>query len=304
MLMNPWILKNTAMKNIFIVLVILLFTMSFKTGNVQMKISRTYSLDSLGACQGVSCINGRIFLYGDRETGILREYKLKNDFLISVNKECRFTIDGKDVINHPTGIANRNNKLTFIGNSVRLNMEGTKWKAMIYCINWEGFLKTGTLDGNLNRVIEDDACIQGTRPEYVKYKNKVYVATSDYGNHGNEVRLYNPDLLSKCNKTSDKGVLEKKFKCSPWVQNLHWIPEKGWLVLIQNQIEGRKWRFTYLDLEKSVDSGKEVILKTVDIEDKQDELEGFTFVGIDPATGIAVTSFRKNNVSIMKINYR
>ncbi|WP_295664917.1 hypothetical protein [uncultured Mucilaginibacter sp.] len=130
---------------------------------------------------------------------------------------------------------------------MRLNKEGTAWKALIYAINWKGLWQTGTLDGNLLRTIEDDACIQGTRPEYVSYKNKWYVATADYGNHGNEVRLYNPEKLSTCTKTSDPGVLYKKFTCTPWVQNLNWIPQKGLLVLIQNQIEGRKWRFTAVD---------------------------------------------------------
>jgi len=30
-------------------------------------------------------------------------------------------------------------------------------------------LTTGKLDNNLINIIEDDACIQGTRPEYVEY---------------------------------------------------------------------------------------------------------------------------------------
>jgi hypothetical protein len=45
-----------------------------------------FSLDSLGACQGVSVINGRIYLYGDREAGILREYEYKDSALIYKNK--------------------------------------------------------------------------------------------------------------------------------------------------------------------------------------------------------------------------
>jgi hypothetical protein len=153
------------------------------------------------------------------------------------------------------------------------------------------------LDGNLVKSIEDDACIQGTRPEYVNYKGKWFVATADYGNKANEVRLYNPIALSKASKTSEKGILYKKFTCSPWVQNLHYIAAKGILVLIQNQIEGRKWRLTFLDLEKSLVSGQESVIKVIDT-DKPDELEGFTFT--DKADkGIAVSSSRKNNVSFM-----
>ena len=291
------------MKSIFCAFLIPLLFSSFIPGDIHMEISRSFSLDSLGACQGISCQNNRIFLYGDRECGIVREYRLKGDSLVSVNAECRFTLGGKDVINHPTGVAYNGTGPTFIGNSVRLNDDGTQWKAVIYCIDWEGFLKTHTLDGNLKKIINDDACIQGTRPEYVKYKNKWYVATADYGNKQNEVRLYDPDALSGCSGTSEKGVLVKRFSCSPWVQNLHWVPEKGWLILIQNQVEGRKWRFTCLDLEQSVDSGKEKIIKVTDIKDKQDELEGFAFTGNSHTNGIAVTSSHRNNVNLMKISW-
>jgi len=97
----------------------------------------------------------------------------------------------------------------FIGNSIRLNPEGTLWKAVIYCVNWQGLQKTKTLDGNLLNTIEDDTCVQGTRPEYVQYQNKWWVATADYGGKNNEVRLYNPRLLSKAKKTSEKKVLYK-----------------------------------------------------------------------------------------------
>ncbi len=289
------------MRNVLVVVSLLLFLYScMPRENLEMKVIQSFSIDSLGACQGISCQNNRIFLYGDREFGMIREYQLKNDSLLGLSNECLFTLEGKDIINHPTGIAYNGIGPTFIGNSVRLNKEGTQWKAVIYCIDWKGFLKTHTLDGNLKKVIDDDVCIQGTRPEYVKYKNKWYVATADYGNNGNEVRLYDPEMLSKCTKTSEKGILVKKFSCSPWVQNLHWVPEKGWLILIQNQVDGRKWRFTYLDLEKSIESGKEKIIKVIDINDKQDELEGFALIENNPdGLGIAVTSSWKNNVSLI-----
>ena len=218
-----------------------------------------------------------------------------------LHKESKLTIDGKDVINHPTGIAYHAGRPTFIGNSVKPEVPGGKWKAVIYCVNWEGLLKTGTLDGNLISTIEDDACIQGTRPEYVEYNKKWYVATADYGDKGNEVRLYDPQVLSKVSKTSEKGVLFKKFSCTPWVQNIHWIANKGIIVLIQNQLEGRKWRFTYVDLKKSIASGKQEVIKELDI-NRADELEGFTFIGSRSA-GIAVTSSKVNNVNYMKVEW-
>lgn len=279
---------------LFVVLV------SFKTIN-NMQIKHAYTVDSLGACQGASNQNGRIFLYGDREVGMIREFKLQDDSLVYQHKEMKLTLNDTDVINHPTGIAYNGKDPVFIGNSIRLNKEGTLWRAVIYCIDWAGLQRTGTLDGNLINTIDDDACIQGTRPEYVQYNKKWYVATADYGNNGNEVRLYDPAALKKAKKTSEKGVLYKKFTCTPWVQNLKWVGDKGILVLIQNQIEGRKWRFTYVDFAKSIESGKQEVIKAVDV-DRGDELEGFTFL-TDETKGVAVSSSRKDNVNIMDIGW-
>ena len=267
-----------------------------------MKLHHSCTIDSLGACQGASYQKRRLFLYGDRESGMIREYKMTGDSLQYLGREYRLTQDGKDIINHPTGIALREKYPVFIGNSIRLNEEGTRWKAVIYCINWQGLLKTGTLDGNLLNTIEDDTCIQGTRPEYVQYNNKWWVATADYGPAGNEVRLYDPAVLQHAKKTSEKGVLFKKFSCTPWVQNLHFIAGKNMLVLIQNQQEGRKWRFTFLDLKKSIESGSQQVIRVIDIDGRNDELEGFTFLDNDKE-GIAVSSSRNNNVNVMNISW-
>ncbi|OKS86283.1 hypothetical protein [Mucilaginibacter polytrichastri] len=269
-----------------------------QSNTIDQQLKKTITIDSLGACQGISYQNGRIFLYGDREVGMIREYKMENDSLVYQHKEYKLTKNGEDVINHPTGIAYNGTGPAFIGNSIRLNPEGTKWKAVIYCVDWKGLQRTGTLDGNLINTVDDDACIQGTRPEYVKYESKWYVATADYGDHGNEVRLYDPEALKKAAKTSDKGVLYKKFICTPWVQNLHWVANKGILVLIQNKTEGHQWRFTYVDLKKSIETGKQVVISQVDQIDRGDELEGFSFIGND-LKGIAVTSSRKNNVNFI-----
>lgn len=266
-----------------------------------MQIEAPLTVDSLGACQGISYQKGSLFLYGDREVGVIRKYKMEGDSLVYQHQEIKLTMNDTDVINHPTGIAVHEKLPVFIGNSIRLNKEGTLWKAVIYCVDWAGLQRTSTLDGNLINTIDDDTCIQGTRPEYVAYKKKWYVATADYGDKKNEVRLYDPMALKNTKKTSAKGVLYKKFTCPAWVQNLHWIDEKGLLVLIQNQIEGRKWRFTYVDLAKSIETGEAVIVKTLDI-DRPDELEGFTFLD-SYKKGIAVSSARKNNVNTMNIEW-
>ena len=136
----------------------------------------------------------------------------------------------------------------------------------------------------------------------MEYGHKWYVATADYGNKANEVRLYDPAVLQHAARTTDKGVLYKKFTCGPWVQNMQWIPSKGLLLLIQNQIEGRKWRFAYVDLKKSLESGKAEIVSQVDHIDRGDELEGFSFLST-LSKGVAVTSSRKGNVNFIDINW-
>jgi len=282
-------------------LIFLIVTSSFVV-ETTLRIKQAQNIDSLGACQGVSIQKQKIFLYGDREVGMIREYQLQGDSLVYQHLEIKLTIHDSDIINHPTGIAIHEKMPVFIGNSIRLNPEGTLWKAVIYCVNWEGLQKTKTLDGNLLNSIEDDTCIQGTRPEYVQYQQKWWVATADYGGKNNEVRLYDPSQLKKAKRTSENKVLYKKFRCSPWVQNLYWMQDKGILVLIQNQIEGRKWRFTFLDLAKSIAAGTESVIRIVDINDRLDELEGFSFFNNQYNKGIAVTSSRKNNSNLMVIN--
>ena len=289
------------MKKIAAIIGLLVVVLVSFTTVIKMSVTHAYTIDSLGACQGISYQKGKIFLYGDREVGVIKEYKISCDTLVAVNKEMKLTVHDTDIINHPTGIAYQPNQPVFIGNSIRLNKEGTLWKAVIYCVNWKGLQRTGTLDGNLLNTIADDTCIQGTRPEYVQYKKKWYVATADYGNRANEVRLYDPAVLKTAKKTSDKKVLYKKFTCSPWVQNLHWVADKGILILIQNQVEGRKWRFSFLDMEKSINTGKEWVIKVIET-DRNDELEGFTFLN-NYKEGIAVTSSRKNNVSRVAVNW-
>jgi len=263
-------------------------------------ITKTQTIALMGAAQGISYINDTLFVYGDREVGVMRAYRW-DDSLTYLNKEYTFTQAGKNIINHPTGIAYNGEGPTFIGNSIRMNKEGTLWKAVIYEIDWKLFLASGNLDKSLLHTIEDDACIQGTRPEYVKYNQKWAVATADYGGKANEVRLYDPVKLSKAKKTSDQGVLIGKFTCSPWVQNLKWIAEKDMLVLIQNQIEGRKWRLTFLKLSESLKTGKEVVVSVIDL-NKEDELEGFTFLN-HLNKGIGVSSSSKDNISILELKW-
>lgn len=62
------------MKNIGIAALLLLTAMSANVPEkADMKMDRPITIDSLGACQGISYQKGRIFLYGDREVGMIRE---------------------------------------------------------------------------------------------------------------------------------------------------------------------------------------------------------------------------------------
>ena len=72
-------------------------------------------------------------------------------------------------------------------------------------------------------------------------------------------------------------------------------------MLIQNQVEGRRWRFTFVDLARSVATGQAVVRKVVDT-DKADELEGFTLLGTT-ATGLAVTSSKRDNAHFVRLSW-
>src|SRR5579871_4367136 len=135
----------------------------FDPGKPEMQLAHSFTVDSLGACQGISFQHGKAYLYGDREVGMIREFDIKGDSLLYTGSEYRLTLNDTDVINHPTGFAIHGKDPVFIGNSVLLDRATNSWKAIIYCIDWPGLRRKGTLDGgNLLNVIEDDACVQGT----------------------------------------------------------------------------------------------------------------------------------------------
>ena len=106
---------------------------------------QVFTLDSLGACQGVCVIEGKLYLYGDRKTGVIREYRYTGDKMEYLGGECQLTFDGKEIINHPTGIAFHNGE-AFIGNSIRNPENPQKWIATIYRVAWNKFLQYRTLD--------------------------------------------------------------------------------------------------------------------------------------------------------------
>jgi hypothetical protein len=68
---------------------------AFTNADIETKLERTITIDSLGACQGISYQTGRIFLYGDREVGMIREFKMLNDSLIYQQHEIKLTKTGR-----------------------------------------------------------------------------------------------------------------------------------------------------------------------------------------------------------------
>lgn len=262
---------------------------------VSVNMHSPLSIEGVGAGQGVEWRDGLFYFYGDRGIGVMREYRVTNGKSLDyTGNEVEFTVKGEDKVSHPTGLTWNKNLGTYLGDTV--NGIGT-----IFKIDWEKLQAENNLDNAILNSIVDDLAVNGTRPEFVKVRGRDMIATADYGDVGNAIRLYDPEALSTASKTSDPGVLIKSVPCTPWVQTVHWMEEEGLLVLIQNQIEGLLWRLSLVDLEASFDSGEAVIVQVLDFEPK-DELEGFHFVSRE--LGIFVSSSRKNNVIFGDFNWK
>src|ERR1700744_5592226 len=111
---------------------------AFDPDKPDMQLHRSLTIDSLGACQGISWLHGKAYLYGDREVGMMREFELQGDSLLYTGHEYKLTLNDTDVINHPTGLAVHGKDPVFMGNSVVLNKAANIWKAIIYCIALQG----------------------------------------------------------------------------------------------------------------------------------------------------------------------
>jgi hypothetical protein len=245
------------------------------------------TITGIGAGQGVEVRDGKVYLYGDATTGIVREYDvLANSILSFTGREIRLTSGGRDLVPHPTGLSVAPGVGTLLGNTV--SQQGT-----IRMIDWGRALVNGTLDGAVQATITDDLAVNGTRPEFVRIRQRWLVATADYGSLANEVRLYDPERLKTAARTSEPGVLVYRFRSSPYVQTLHWLDARGLLVLIQNQRDGQGWRLTIVDLAASVAAGEQVVTQRVDLAPPS-ELEGFHL--LTPDRALFLTSSLLSNV--------
>jgi hypothetical protein len=244
------------------------------------------TVPGLGAGQGVEVRDGKVYLYGDASTGVVREYNLGTTSLAYTGRQILLTTGGRDLVSHPTGLTVSSGIGTFLGNTV--SQQGT-----IFMIDWARALATGTLDGAIQATITDDLAVNGTRPEFVRVGQRWLIATADYGATANELRIYDPEKLKTVARTSEPGVLLYRFKSSPYVQTLHWLDAQGLLVLVQNQRDGQGWRLTVIDLARSIAAGQQVVMQTISLS-PQDELEGFHLVA--PGRGLFLTSSSSSNL--------
>lgn len=275
---------------------------------VDNPIVEQITVPRLGACQGVFVWEGSVWVYGDRGKGIVKrlEWVGPNDKGEPMLKDAgetyelmlyrnRFSKSNEDeelqrnLIPHPTGITHRPEYDAFIGNTV--DQQGT-----IYSVHFLGLTESGTLDDWINNKTIDDLATNGTRPEFVRYNSKWVIATADYGDQNNQLRLYDPKKLKKAKKTSDQGVLIAAFDCGPFVQSMHWIDEDNTLVLAQNQTAGKGYRLTLLKFGEGTQAP--TVERTIDLTNPNDELEGFAIVA--PGWAVLTSASEENNVSIIR----
>jgi hypothetical protein len=248
----------------------------------------------IGAGQGVSGHDGKLYVYGDvwaanPRVGVIREY---TPDLKPTGREVWLRQNGKPIILHPTGLTFDARYGTFLGDTVNK-------KARIYRLDWDRAWKDGNLDAAILDVIDDDAAVNGCRPVFVSLAGRTLLATADYGEVRPEIRLMEPEALLKARRTSAPGVIVHRVLSGPWNQNLHWDPELGQLVCIENVIEGRGWRLDVLNLARAVADGRadgpgvRVARQTFA---PHDELEGYC--PLDRTRSLFVTSSRNDNLTL------
>jgi hypothetical protein len=269
-------------------IIILCFTGCASTPRVMLHNNQT--ADHLGSAQGIEVRDGFVYLYGDTDTGVIREYSFKSSAagrqLTYTGREIKLTQQGRDLIAHPTGLTHHQRFGTFLGDTVR-------GQGVIYLIDWQQALDDGNLDRAVLNACRDDLAVNGTRPEFVEIEGAWYIATSDYGDAGNYLRLYDPAVLATAQQTSDQGVLVAAHACGPFVQSIAWIPQDRLIALVQNKIAGLQYRLTFLEYGNVDLRGAEPF----DELSPEDELEGFHLLE-DGQTAILLSSSPQNNVWI------
>ena len=267
------------------------------TANADVEREKTLTLDGLGAIQGASFHDGKVYLYGDvydakPRVGVIREYD--SDYR-PTGRVVWLRRDDKPLLRHPTGLTWNAKWGVFLGDTVDR-------KGVIYRFDWDKAWADGNLDHAVLDVIDDDAAVNGCRPEFVTVGGEACLATADYGDARPEVRLYDPEKMLKAKRTSAPGVVAYRVLSGPFNQNLHWDADKGELTCVQNVIAGRGWRLDVLDLARAVADGRAdgpgVRVRMLTFF-PHDELEGYR--PLDGGRGLFVTSMLKDNLVTGKI---
>lgn len=266
------------------------------------EVIATQTLEGVGAAQGVTVHGGLVYVYGDADTGVIREYSFDDagptPALRWTGREVRLSVGGVDQVPHPTGLAidaARGTPATaWLGDTV--NQIG-----VIRLIDWDRVWASGTLDGAVLHAAVADAASNGCRPEWVRYEGHWALATSDYGDESNEIRLLDADRLRVCPRTSSPGVVIARVPCGPFVQTLEWLDETGELVLVQNTTPGLGHRLTLATLGGGSLAGE----ARLDLPVLTDELEGFAWVKGDQHAsgwGVLISSSARNNARVVRLS--
>ena len=255
-------------------------------------LTETRTLKGVGRAQGAAVHDGKLYVYGDADTGVIVEFTLD---LQPTGRRLRLTRGGGDLISHPTGLTFHPRYGVFIGDSAR-GLLGRS--ATIYQIDWERAWADGTLDHAVRAVIQDDLAKAGTRPEFVRVGDRWLLATADYAPDG-QVRLYDPGKLRDGGRTSELGVLVGWVGLNGRSQSLSWENRSGWLYCIQNPDAGRGWRVVIIDLERTFkESFNGPGLDLIQVIDFpfDNELEGLALLPEDHF--VLVTSEKQKNIHV------
>lgn len=244
-----------------------------------LDIERSITDIGLGAVQGVVVRDGNVYAFGDvfsaqPRVGVIREYTQQLD---PTGRVVWLRRGGKPLIVHPTGLTWHDQWGTFLGDTIK-SSDPNRSRGVIYRLDWERAWKDGNLDEAVKYVIEDDAAINGCRPEFVSVGGRPLLATADYGDIRPEIRLCDPAAMLAAGRTSAPGVVVHRILCGPFNQSLSWDARSGCLTCVQNVIAGRGWRLDVLDLARAVADGR-ADGPTVRVERltfvPHDELEGY-----------------------------
>ncbi|OGQ23287.1 MAG: hypothetical protein A3I05_02910 [Deltaproteobacteria bacterium RIFCSPLOWO2_02_FULL_44_10] len=199
---------------------------------------KAYDSAQVGSGQGIQVIENSVYLYGHAATGTVQEFDME---LQPTGWVGQLTVQERNLIPHPTGLAYRKDFPTFIGTG-----------GWLYLIDWNLFYEDRILDRALLKEISSNH--RGTRPEYVFYHGIWYVASAEYDptDRKNELLLMDPTLLSTANNIEDSGVIIHRFEIPQLVQDIHWNDENQKMILVQNINLWEGWRLSSIDVDKAV----------------------------------------------------